>query len=55
MVRIEHLAVAQKYPLLPFEDLIQTCYPHLSVETVRVVERLPEPFQPEQMDLSLKG
>ena len=28
---------------------------HLSVETVRIVERLPEPFQPEQMDLSLKG
>lgn len=24
---------------------------HLSVETVRIVERLPEPFQPEQMDL----
>ena len=28
---------------------------HLSVETVRIVERLPEPFQPEQMDLSIKG
>ena len=27
---------------------------HLSVETVRIVERLPEPFQPEQMDLSIK-
>ena len=25
---------------------------HLSVETVRIVERLPEPFQPEQMDLN---
>ncbi|MCY3682860.1 MAG: DEAD/DEAH box helicase family protein [Gemmatimonadetes bacterium] len=28
---------------------------HLSVETVRIVERLPESFQPEQMDLSIKG
>ena len=28
---------------------------HLSVETVRIVERLPEPFQPEQMDLTIKG
>ena len=28
---------------------------HLSVETVRIVEHLPEPFQPEQMDLSIKG
>ena len=28
---------------------------HLSIETVRIVERLPESFQPEQMDLSIKG
>ena len=28
---------------------------YLSVETVRIIEHLPEPFQPEQMDLSIKG
>ena len=28
MVWIEHIAAAQKYPLLPFEDLIRACYPH---------------------------